>query len=197
MLELIFVRHGETDGNKKGTYLGWTDVDLNETGERQAQGAAYKLKDEKLDGMFSSPLRRCIATAEAINRHHNLNIELVEALKERNFGVWDNLTCAEIISKYPEEYNSWTADWINYCMRDGESSLDVLNRAAGFIDSLISRRKAGRFLLVSHLGCIRILVAYLLGMGIEGSWRFRIDNCGIARVTVNDEGYAYLTSFNA
>jgi len=48
MLELILVRHGETDSNKRGTYLGWTDVELNSNGIRQACAIRDRLKPVKL-----------------------------------------------------------------------------------------------------------------------------------------------------
>lgn len=197
MLELVLVRHGETDSNIKGTYLGWTDVELNARGIEQARTAKEKLHGAAIDGIFSSPLLRAKQTAEIINESFTVEIQWVDALKERNFGAWDNLTYKEIVDRYPEEHDLWTKDWINYCMAEGESSIQAFRRVIGFVDELVTKHKKGTFLLVTHLGCVRKIISHLLGMGLEGSWRFKVDNAGICRIIINDEGYAYMTALNA
>jgi alpha-ribazole phosphatase len=197
MLELILVRHGETDSNKKGTYLGWTDAPLNETGLSQAHIAAEKLKDTRIDRIYASPLQRAMKTAEIINEFHSLQIAAAEELKERNFGSWDDLTHKDILCRYPAEYEAWTRDWIHYCMEGGESSIQAYERITCFIDEMVKTNDSGTFLIITHLGCIRKIVAYLLGMGIEGSWRFKLDNATVTKLMVNDEKYTYLTLLNA
>jgi alpha-ribazole phosphatase len=195
MLELIFVRHGETDSNKKGTYLGWTDVELNATGLLQAKMVSEKLKDAKFDYILSSPLKRVKATAEIINKYHNHEIIYEDRLKERNFGLWDDLTYNEITEEYPEECALWAKDWTNYIVPGGESSTQAYRRKVDFIDKLISEKSEGTILIVTHLGCIRKITAHLLGMGIEGSWRFRVDNCSITKIIVTEK-YPVLTLLN-
>lgn len=196
MIELILVRHGETDSNKKGTYCGWTDVELNEEGIKQACSARDKLKGIKVDAIFSSPLKRAFRTAEIINENFNLGIDCVEALKERNFGVWEDLSYRDICDRFPEQIKLWEADWANYCIEGGESVIQAYDRVITFVDGLIKNNKYGVFLLVTHLGCIRNILSHLLGMGTEGSWRFRVGNGSITRIEINDEGYAYLTLLN-
>lgn len=196
MLQLILVRHGETNSNRKGTYLGWTDVELNKEGLRQAESARNKLAGEKIDAIYSSPLMRAYKTAEIINQNHKMEIVCDDRLRERNFGIWDNLTNAEITQKYPREYEEYTKDWINFCVKDGESSIQAFERVTGFVDELAANNKDGSILIVTHLGCIRKIIAHLLGMTIEDSWRFKIDNAAISRVEINDEGYAYMTLMN-
>lgn len=197
MLELILLRHGETDSNVKGTYLGWTDVDLNERGREQAYAAAEKLKGTPIDVIYASPLKRAMHTAQIINTGFNMEILPAEGLKERNFGVWDNLTYKDIVERFPGEHDLWTEDWMDYRMQGGESSREAYERLVDFVDGLLESRKHGTILLVTHLGCIRKIISYLLGMGLEGSWRFKADNAGICRININDEGYAYLTALNA
>ncbi|MCX7708635.1 MAG: alpha-ribazole phosphatase [Clostridia bacterium] len=196
MLQLILVRHGETDSNKNRTYLGWTDVALNDDGIRQAYEAKRKLVGIKVDAIYASPLKRAYHTAEIINEAFQLEIQLEDNLKERNFGVWDNLTLDEIKAKYQQEYDLYVQDWINYCVTDGESSIQAYNRVTSFTDQLVKRNKEGTILLVTHLGCIRKIIASMLGMTIEDSWRFKLDNGSITRLEVNDEGYAYLSLLN-
>ncbi len=195
MLELILVRHGETDSNKKGTYLGWTDVELNEQGLRQARGARDRLEGTRVDEIYCSPLKRAVKTAEIINENLNVRLRLSDALKERNFGIWDDLTYNEIIKGFPEQHALWVSDHINYCVEGGESTIQAYGRITEFIDRLICNRQ-GTFMIVTHMGCVRKIISYLLGMKIEDSWRFSVDNCGISKIIINDEKYAYLTVLN-
>lgn len=197
MLELIFVRHGETD-NKKDAYCGWNDSGLNDNGIKQAYQAAQRLNCAKANvcKIFSSPLKRAAETAEIINKVFNTEIAYAGELKERNFGVWEGLTYKEIQAGFPEEYKLWANDWINYPIRGGESAYQVSNRVTTFITGLLKNHSNGVYIIVTHQGCIMNMLAYLLGMAADAMWRFKIGNGGIARVEIDDEKYAYLTGLN-
>ncbi len=195
MLELILIRHGETDSNIRGSYLGWTDIELNETGLSQVRILRDRLKNTKIDKIYSSPLKRAMQTADIINENYRLDIVYTDGLKERNFGIWDDLTLAEMTQRYPSEYNAWISDWIKYPITDGESAIEAYNRSAEFVRELIEKNTEGVFMLVTHLGTIRFLLAYLLDLGIESSWHFRVDNASITKVEISD-GYSVLTRLN-
>lgn len=195
MLELILIRHGETDSNIRGSYLGWTDIELNETGIKQVQSLRDRLKGTSVDKIYTSPLKRALKTAEIINENYRLDIVLSDGLKERNFGIWDDLTLEEMTKKYPLEYNEWVNDWIRYRIKKGESAQEAYERTAAFVEELIRNNDDGVFMLVTHLGTIRFILAYLLNLGIENSWRFRVGNASITKVEIND-GYSVLTMLN-
>lgn len=191
MLELVLLRHGETDSNKNGKYLGWTDVELNKYGVSQAEKARDKLKHISFDVVISSPLKRARETAEIISEDIIYNSEL----KETNFGLWDNLSFQEIKEKYPQDYKLWMKDWGGFIFPEGESALDMHKRAVNFVDEIINKKQQGTVLIVTHAGLIRSIIAHLLGMEIAGAWHFHIDNCSITRIQITD-GYAVLTELN-
>jgi alpha-ribazole phosphatase len=195
MLEIIITRHGETHSNTEGRYLGWTDVDLNENGIKQACTLKEKLKDTKIDYIYASPLKRAARTAEIINEAHNVGIIYSESIMERNFGVFDNMTYSEICKNYPVQQELWAKDWVNYCIESGESALQFHNRVCGFVKGLTAEYKKGCILVVAHLGCVRSIVTCLLGLELEYSWRFKVDNCSISKFQIIDN-YPVLTLFN-
>ncbi len=198
-MELVLVRHGETDENKKGTYFGWMDEGLNNTGIIQAKRIAKKLGNMKPHTIYSSPLKRAVETSHIINGDMNSNIEEIDKLKERNFGIWEGLTIGEISEKYPKQYLLWNKDWINYRISRGESAKQVYSRNAEFIGSLLNSSSSvvnEAYIIVTHAGCIRNMIACLLGFGIEDSWRFKVDEGSISRIMINNEGFAYLDSMN-
>lgn len=196
MLELILVRHGETDSNIRGTYCGWTDAPLNDKGLNQACETARKLKDVRFDAVFCSPLARAVQTAKIVVGNRKCEITLAEALKEHNFGIWEDLTHAEITERYPEEAAAWENDWMNYEIEGGESAVQGFRRVSGFVDGLINRYGNGTILLVSHLGSIRYILVHLLGLPIDYIWRFGADNGSITRVVIPDDRYAWLKNLN-
>ncbi len=196
MMELIFVRHGETDSNKKKTFLGWTDAELNDEGIRQACKLGEELKRITFDGIYSSSLKRASKTAEIINEKLNMEIVYSDNLKERNFGIWDDLTYDEICKRYPKERSEWEKNWINYSVEKGESAEESYIRNIRFVDDVILAKDSGTYLIVTHLGTIRFILTYLLGMKLEDSWRFTVDNCTITRVQITN-GYGVLTHLGA
>lgn len=195
MLELVLVRHGETDSNKRGTYSGWTDTPLNERGRTQAAETARKLEGVKFDDIYCSPLTRAVQTAEIITAAGGCGITLAEPLKEHNFGIWEDMTHAQILERYPEEAAAWEKDWMNYVIKGGESAMQSYERISGFIDGLAAREN-GTVLLVTHLGVIKYILVHLLSLPVEYIWRFAADNGSITRVVIPEDKFAWLKNLN-
>lgn len=91
MTRLILVRHGQTDWNLTKRIQSYTDVPLNEVGRSQTQQVTIKLKDIKIDVIYSSPLSRAYESAKIIAQYHK-GIEIIKepALTEINMGEWDS-----------------------------------------------------------------------------------------------------------
>ncbi|SHJ84420.1 alpha-ribazole phosphatase [Paramaledivibacter caminithermalis] len=186
MLEIIFVRHGESEMNRNNMYCGWTNSSLTEKGLRQAERVSEKLADEAIDLIISSDLDRCFKTAAIINRLHRKTIIKETALRELNFGAWEGLTYHEICRDFPQEIKKWQEDFINFKIPEGESLLKMHKRVNKAFGRIINEHKEGKILIVSHSGVIRsILTQQLLG-SIDGYWKFKIKNCGITRMEIMD-----------
>ncbi len=82
-MKLILTRHGETIENKEGSLQGHLPGRLSETGKEQARKLALRLKDEKIDAIYSSDLVRTVDTAREIAKHHNsIPLHFVPKLRE-------------------------------------------------------------------------------------------------------------------
>ena len=66
MARVILIRHGQTGWNKQERFRGWADIDLNDTGRRQAEAAARRVSQWGVTAIYSSPLKRALATAQAL-----------------------------------------------------------------------------------------------------------------------------------
>ena len=65
-MEILLVRHGQTEWNLLTKVQGKADVELNEQGIKQAEETRNYLKNEKIDLILCSPLKRTMQTAEII-----------------------------------------------------------------------------------------------------------------------------------
>ena len=86
---IYFIRHGQTPYNKVGKLQGILDIPLSAIGRKQAKVSAEKLKEYKIDIIYSSPLKRTLSTANFINKYHNLNIITDKRIVERGFGNFE------------------------------------------------------------------------------------------------------------
>ena len=110
-MKITIVRHGETDYNKNNILQGRSNISLNDAGRRQCKRLKYKLKDEKFDICFSSPLVRAVETA-MILVGDRVEIKIDDRLIERNLGNYegkevtgyDSITFARFCSSYSFEF---------------------------------------------------------------------------------------------
>jgi len=178
MNKIILVRHGETEWNKEEIFRGHADIDLNETGLKQAQLLAKYLKNEKIGAIYSSPLKRAIKTAEAIAALHNLNVIPCQELIDFNYGSWEGLPQKTVESKYQVLYEKWLGRPHLVKMPGGESLKDVRKRALGLVERT-TLSDGGTVALVSHRVVHKVIICALLGLSNSHFWNIKLDTCGI------------------
>ena len=107
MTKIILVRHCEAMGNLNRQFQGHTDAEVTETGKKQLELLALRMRNVKIDYLYSSPLKRAYATAEAINQYHHLPIHVDADLMEINGGYWEGGPWNDFSTLYPEDYSLW------------------------------------------------------------------------------------------
>lgn len=107
MAELWLVRHGETDWNRERRLQGHTDIPLNAVGRDQAAEAAQRLALVFAPGprpaIYTSDLSRAVETARAIGRALGVRPQVARKLREREFGLLEGKTFAELAATHPSE----------------------------------------------------------------------------------------------
>lgn len=192
MLRLYFMRHGETVWNTERRYQGMTDIELSEEGLRQAECAAKRFKNIKIDKIYASPLKRAMKTAEKIAAEKGLEIISEDDFREIHFGEWEGKTVPELTEKYGESYTNFIREPHKYGF-PGEGSVEnVINRIKPGIDRIIAEEK-GNVLIVSHGGIIRLMIMYI--MGLDSSWftKMWINNTGVSIVEIKNDRRLLLT----
>jgi 2,3-bisphosphoglycerate-dependent phosphoglycerate mutase len=113
MNKLVLLRHGESVWNRENRFTGWTDVDLNETGIREAREAGRILKAEGFvfDIAFTSVLRRAIRTLWIVlEEMDRMWIPVVRSwrLNERHYGALQGLDKKETATEFgPDQVLQW------------------------------------------------------------------------------------------
>jgi 2,3-bisphosphoglycerate-dependent phosphoglycerate mutase len=107
-LQLVLIRHGESEWNKENRFTGWVDVDLSEKGRTEAKQAGRLLRENgfEFDQVFTSILKRAIRTMFiALDEMDRLwlPVERTWRLNERHYGALQGLDKSETAAKYGEE----------------------------------------------------------------------------------------------
>jgi broad specificity phosphatase PhoE len=195
MTEIILIRHGETEWNASNIFRGRADVDLNETGLRQAEQLGEYLSSEEIDFIYTSPLKRAVRTAGAIARPQNIEVNTIENLIDFDFGEWQGLTLVEVQEKYPELYQDWLDTPEQVGMPGGESLASVRDRAMSFLQDAVMRCGEGKVALVSHRVVLKVIICALLGLENSRFWNIKMDTGAITRL-VFDGDRVILTEHN-
>ncbi len=163
-------RHGRTAYNAQGRMQGQVDVPLDDVGAWQAvQGAQHLAQRLRPARIVTSDLSRARATADALAKLVDLEVETDPRLRERCFGDWEGLTIDEIRDRWPEQYEVWRAH--GDPQRTGaETRAQVAERVASAVAEHAETVAADQTLVVvAHGSAINLGVARLLGL--EAGWR--------------------------
>ncbi|MBI2329189.1 MAG: histidine phosphatase family protein, partial [Chloroflexi bacterium] len=163
-------------------FRGRIDVELNETGIKQAELLADYLSDVKIEAIYASSLKRALKTAEAMARPHKLKVAIAPGLIDLDFGHWQGLTLQEVKKKYGELFTEWTDSPERVKMPGGESLNDVDTRAIAVVHEVTARYK-GTVVLVSHRVVNKVLICALLGLDNSHFWNIRQATGGITTFT--------------
>jgi probable phosphoglycerate mutase len=150
MTQLILIRHGETVWNQEGRMQGQSDSPLSEIGVHQARRLAGRLARMTFSALYSSDLGRAHYTARSIADATGHAIVLDERLRERNFGVFEGLTAAEINASYPDEYARFRRRDPAYVMSGGESAAAFRERCLGCLLEFAERHAGSSIVVVTH-----------------------------------------------
>ena len=168
MAENIYLlRHGLTESNKKKIYAGWSEECLCEEGVVALHKIGRKLKEFKIEKIFSSPIRRAIQTAEIINSFLEKTIEIEEKLKEIKMGLWEGLSEIEVEGKFENEWEIWITKPSRLKLDGRESLRELQLRALKAIKKITNSSDYSRILVVTHVAIIRVLIIYYNNLSMD------------------------------
>ena len=163
ILNIYFVRHGETKWNIENKIQGQLDSELTEKGIEDTILLKNKLKEIKFKSVYSSELGRAYKTAEILTKGEGIKIEKLKELNEKNFGDWQGLEKREIFLKYPIQADNYFNNIENYNSIEisAESLVEALNRFIQGVNKIINANKSGNVLVISHGTILKLFFNYI------------------------------------
>jgi broad specificity phosphatase PhoE len=180
---MVLVRHGQPVEEVRGRCYGRLDVGLSSTGRLQAERAARFLAEAPLLRIYASPRRRALESAAPLAELKGMAVETDEAFREIDFGLFEGLTYEEAERRHPEVYAQWMAHPTRVRFPEGESYPEMRERVREAGRVLRTRHAGETFVLISHGGVNRTLLADALGM--PDANLFRLEQ-GYAAVNIID-----------
>ena len=172
-LMIYFLRHGETAASQTGGYSGTLDPDLTPAGYKMAEDFAEAYKSLPWAAIFSSPLRRAVATAKPLCEAVGIQMRLNKGLKEIDFGQWEGKTPEDVNREFHDDYVRWLTDPGWNAPTGGQKGVDIARRSSHALEEIENTCVSGNVLVVSHKATIQIMLCSLLGIDV-GRFRDRI-----------------------
>ena len=133
-------------------------IHLTELGKEQVQEAAEKLKDKKIEIIFTSEFPRAQETARIVNKYHKVKVKIDKRLNEIISGFEGK------ISK--EWKNFLSSDTLNKKKQGAESINDVVNRIYNFLED-IKNRPEKEIVIATHGIPLRAIMSFFGEINIE------------------------------
>lgn len=181
---LFLVRHALTPvtGHKlTGRLPGF---DLSDTGRSQAAETALRLAELPLSAIYSSPMERCLQTAQAIASHHRLQVRSVEALSEIDYGRWQGRTLSSLART--KGWRQLRARPGDFRFPGGETIREAQTRAMGAVEELRLEHPGKAVVACTHADMIKLVVAACLGLGIDLYDRISVAPASVTAVQLGE-----------
>ena len=192
-MDLLIVRHALPV--RKIATEGAADPELTELGLRQAQATADWLADEKIDAIYTSPLRRAQQTAAPIAVRHGLDVRFEEGIAEYDRQSEFYIPIEEVkASQDPELQAHWKAlaeDRLEDVVEDAHT---FKPRVIEGVQRIIDAHPGERVVAVCHGGVINVALGWVLGLP-RTLW-FEPSYASISRVAAARSGIKSIASIN-
>lgn len=184
MTLVLLVRHGLTAGTGHVLTGRTPGIPLDDRGREQARALADRLAGVPLDAIVTSPLERCLQTAEAIaaaRNGHPVAVTEDAGLAEVAYGDWTGKPLRRLAREPMWRVVQAHPSAARFPGPDGESMADMQHRAVRAVrawnDRLGSR---ATYLICSHGDVIKSVIADSLGMHLDMCQRIQVDPCSLS-----------------
>jgi broad specificity phosphatase PhoE len=178
-MKLYLARHGETHSNNKKIIQGQADTELNDVGMQQARNLASILKDENIEKIYSSDLKRAKKTAEIINEQLKVQLITTEMLRELDMGNWEGKPISEI--QKIADFEKWMVCPTQLDeIRGGERLIDLKQRIEKFMKDI--KNEEGNILIVTHGIALTTFILNILNASMDNIWKLRVNNASLSIV---------------
>ena len=194
---MMFVRHGESEGNKVHAFLGHSDAPLSDKGHEQAERTAEYLKNEKIDIFYSSDLKRAYQTGCHIAEKHGMTPIPDENLREIFAGKWEWGKFTDLWEKFPVTFKKWCEDIGNSHPDGGEEVSHLYDRVIAEVWKIAKENMGKTVLITSHATPIRALRTYWEGLPCGDMKEFPwASNASVSVCDYFEDGHVEMISYS-
>ena len=193
-MNLILIRHGQSEWNALNQFTGWKDPDLTAKGIEEAHNAGRIINNLKInfDLVFTSALIRAQNTAEIILKEINQPLSTIknQALNERNYGDLAGLNKDDARKRWgDEQVHIWRRSY-NIPPPGGESLKDTGERVLPFFMKEIHPHvcKGKNVLVAAHGNSLRSLIKFLDNISDEDIVKLEIPTGAPIHYVINEDG---------
>lgn len=183
-MEIILVRHGQSEADILHVHEGRADFSLTELGRQQAESVAkWLVSNEKFDKIISSPLKRAYETATFIAKASGLEVHCDPLLMEWDNGLLQGLSRKEAALRFPEPSGGRKP---HHTFAETESMIAFRARLEHFWSELKEKEEEGsRLLVVGHGGSLTMLMRAIMGLPMETAIGFGFSNTSVHKLICN------------
>lgn len=164
-------RHGITKGNLNAQYIGHTDYPLTTDSISQLRNIKAKYHYPTVDAVFSSPLKRCLASADIMFPKNNPIV--INDLIEYNFGEFEECTAKDLENN--EDFKKWLRGGMDARPPYGESNAEFIHRICAAFEKIVDgliKTQTQTTAIVGHAGVLMtILSCYGLPEAPMAHWQ--------------------------
>ena len=193
-MNLILIRHGQSEWNALNQFTGWKDPDLTATGIQEAHNAGKIINSLEInfDLVFTSALIRAQNTAEIILKEISQSLPTIkdQALNERNYGDLAGLNKDDARKRWgDEQVHIWRRSY-DVPPPGGESLKDTGERVLPFFMKEILPQvcKGKNVLVAAHGNSLRSLIKFLDNISDEDIVKLEIPTGAPIRYVINEDG---------
>jgi broad specificity phosphatase PhoE len=161
------IRHGFSVANSEKRFAGHSDFPLTDIGRLQAEKCAEALKDERIDAIYASDLKRAYDTAVPVARSHSLDIIPHKGLREIYAGEWEGKTFDELSEIYADSYGVWKEDNGRAHCDSGERVSELSSRVLSTLEEIASKHDGETVCIATHATPIRAVCTAAAGLGSD------------------------------
>jgi len=187
-VKLLLIRHGQIRANVAGRWHGATDSPLTAIGKRQAERVARRVGQFFPDvrAIYTSPLQRCLNTAQAISDATGEPVQIIDDLREYGIGELENTRFKSLAEKH--DFFRRTHSDHDFAPRGGDSLNAVAERIVAALQHIhAAHDDAEHVAIVSHGAAMGVAMASLLDGDPAGWTNYTVSNCSITEFSLSPE----------
>jgi broad specificity phosphatase PhoE len=182
MTEIYIIRHAKTEMNEKKMIIGHLDPSILPSAATNIKKIAKRLRKIKFDAIYSSDLKRAYQTAKIISENLEYPARIVKSpeIREIDYGILSGKLKEDAKKDYPDYHDN-----IGFINPNGESFKRVYSRVTLFLNKIA--KKHGKFLVVTHSGCIRAIYSYCNNNNFEDNINMKVPHDIIIKCVIKDK----------